>query len=82
MTATTSFHKSNLGTFGANLPADLAGYVHLTAEGWMTAPLDGMAWQGYDDDAKQERCEEMATEAREAVEAAEKELAAWQKNNA
>lgn len=74
---TTSFHKSNLGAFGENLPCDLNGYVHTTTEGWMCAPLDGMAWQDYDEDAKEERCEEMAAEAREAVALAEKALAEW-----
>lgn len=79
--ATTTFHKSDLGRFGENLPCDLDGYVHLTAEGWMSANLDGMAWHGYDDDAKEERCWEMAEEAREAVAVAEKALAEWQQQN-
>lgn len=79
---TTTFHKSNFGRFGDNLPCDLDGYAHTTAEGWMNAPLDGMAWQGYDDEAKEDRCEEMAAEAREAVAAAKKALGEWQQEKA
>lgn len=78
----TSFHKSNLGSFGENLPCDLDGYVHTTAEGWMNSRMDAYAWQNYDDEAKEERCEEMAAEARCAVEESEKALGEWQKKNA
>lgn len=78
---TTSFHKSNFGRFGENLPSDLDGYVHITITGWMSAPLDGLAWSGYTAAQKREQCKEMAAEAREAVKAASEGLANWRKAN-
>lgn len=75
---TTSFHKTNFGNFGENLPCDLNGFVHTTAKGWMSAHMDGMAWSGYTRAQKQERCKEMADEARKAVAASEMALGKWQ----
>lgn len=49
-------------------------------KGWMSAPLDGMAWSGYTRAQKQARCKEMAAESREAVFAAEKALGEWRKS--
>ena len=78
---TTSFHKTNLGAFGKNLPCDLDGYVHTTIKGWMAAHLDALAWDGYTYKQKRDCCREMARGAREAVRAAEKELANWRRTN-
>ncbi len=77
----TLFHKSNLGSFGENLPCDLDGYVHTTAQGWMHARMDAMAWRGYTRADQYERCKELAAEAREAVKASEAALADWRKTN-
>lgn len=75
--STKSFHKTNLGSFGANLPCDLSGYVHLTQKAWMAAPMD---WAGDDDRGyRLQRCKEMAAEAREAVASSEKALGEWRK---
>ncbi len=78
---TSSFHKSNLGDFGKNLPCDISGYVHTTIKGWMGANLDALFWDGYTYEQKRDCCREMARGAREAVRAAEKELANWRRNN-
>ena len=75
---TTSFHKSNLGTFGENLPCDIDGYVHLTAEGWINSRMD---WGDYTEEEIEDRSEELAENARKATEEAEKALAEWQAKN-
>jgi len=72
-----SYHKSNLGAFGDNLPTDQDGYVHLTAEGWANAPMDWGSDEISDSDSDDERdrklkyqreeCERMAAEARAAT---------------
>ena len=67
----SSFHVSNFGSFGGNLPCDLDGYCHLTAEAWLAAPMDAMS------PIDEEQAEELAEEARVAVEAAEAGLAEW-----
>ena len=69
---TTSFHVTNYGSFSGNLPRDLDGYCHLTAEGWLSAPMDGMT------EMTAELAEELAAQAREAVEDADAGLAEWQ----
>ena len=79
MNATASYHISNLGAAGKGITTDQDGYVHLTAQGWYDAPMDwGSDWDGDDDDdAKMERCEEMAQEAIEATAAAEGAIDDW-----
>lgn len=73
---TISFHKTKFGRFGHNLPCDIDGYVHLTTEAWLSAPVD---WgQDHDEESKAERAEEMAQEAIEATERAEAALIEWQ----
>lgn len=72
---TKSYHVSNLGTAGRRITTDLDGYVHLTAAGWMAAPMDwGPDW---DDESRLEQCEEMAAEARNATAAAEAAIEEW-----
>lgn len=66
---TTSFHVSNFGAFGGALPRDMDGYCHLTAAGWLAAPMDG--------EIDAEQAEEMAQAARDAVAAAEAGLDEW-----
>ncbi len=78
---TSSFHKSNLGDFGASLPCDIDGYVHTTIKGWMGANLDALTWRGYTYRQKRAACREMARDARVAVRAALKELGEWRRNN-
>jgi hypothetical protein len=61
----TTFHASNFGSFGGNLPTDTEGYVHLTIKGWIAA--------GYSRD----EARELAARAKEAVADAEKALENW-----
>lgn len=74
----TSFHKSNLGSFGDHLPCDIDGYVHTTQKGWMSSNMDAMAWRGYSLAEKRDRCKEMAEDAREAVAQAEADVRKFQ----
>jgi hypothetical protein len=76
-----SFHKSNLGSFGESLPCDMDGYVHLTAEAWMAAPVDISAADRADDEYMQEWAEEKAEATRLAVAESEASLAEWQAAN-
>ena len=77
-TMTTSFHKSNLGSFGDDLPCDLNGYVHTTAEAWLAAPMDISESDRADDDYMASWAAERAEETRSAVAESEKALADWQ----
>lgn len=79
-----SFHKTNFGRFGESLPCDQEGYVHLTAEAWLKAPMDWGHIEGTEEEIaeyKEERCEEMAQEAIAATNEAEKALIDWQEAN-
>lgn len=76
-----SFHKSNLGSFGESLPCDMNGYVHLTAEAWLAAPVDMSSEDLADEDYMNEWAEEQADATREAVAAAEAELDQWREHN-
>lgn len=78
---TTSFHKTNLGGYGESLPCDLDGYVHTSIAGWMSANMDGMAWDGYSYAQKRESCREMAAAARAAVKEAAAALDGWRRRN-
>ena len=77
----TSFHKTNFGSFGRYLPCDLDGYVHLTAEGWMTAPVA----YGTDGPLTGENlicwAANMAEQAQIATQEAEAQLTEWQESN-
>ena len=76
-----SYHISKLGAFSRGIRTDLDGYVHLTAEDWLAAPMDwGTEWDGADEDDQLERCEELAAEARAATVAAEKGIDEWRAN--
>jgi hypothetical protein len=77
----TSFHKSNLGSFGESLPCDMDGYVHLTAEAWLAAPVDMSAADRADEDYMQEWAEERAEATRLAVAESEAAVAEWQDGN-
>ena len=72
----SSFHKSNLGSFGENLTADMDGFVHTTISGWMSANVD---FAGERMTSKQLRdwARSQATESREQVANANKGLAEW-----
>ncbi len=75
-----SFHKSNLGTFGTSLPCDMDGYVHRTAEAWKNARVD-FAGEKMTDDQLDEWAQQMAAEAIEATEKAERALTEWRRQN-
>ena len=78
---TTSFHKSNLGSFGTDLPCDLNGYVHTTAAAWLDAPMDISDSDRADADYMAEWAAEMAAQTIAAVAESEKALADWQEKN-
>ena len=80
-TTTTSYHISNLGKYGADVPRDQQGYVHLTAEAWLSAPMDISAEDRADDQYMQQWAEEQATAAREATDAATAAIEQWQQAN-
>jgi len=75
-----SFHKSNLGVFGNSLPCDIHGYVHLTAEAWLAAPVIMSDEDRADDDYMQEWAAERAEATRLAVAASEAALEEWHGN--
>ena len=77
MSKYNSFHKSNFGAFGGNLPTDLDGYVHRTQAAWLAAPMDEIAGKMTRAEASQK-----ASDARHAVKEAEAGLAEWNANNA
>lgn len=68
MKATKTFHASNYGRFGAMLPTDTHGYVHLTIAGWVRA--------GYSRD----EARELARNAKAAVREADEALVQWRAN--
>jgi len=78
MTTTTSYHISNLGKYSTNVPRDLNGYVHLTADAWLSAPLDISAEDRADAEYMQQWAEEQACAAREATDAATAAIVRWQ----
>jgi len=57
------------------------GYVHLTAEAWLAAPVDMSSEDLADEDYMNEWAEEQADATREAVAAAEAELDQWREHN-
>ena len=77
----SSFHKNNLGSYGANLTADMDGYVHTTIGEWMAANVDfgnaKMTREQLRDWAR-----EQAAESRKQVADAERGLAEWRRENA
>jgi len=70
------YHYSVYGDHGRDLPRDLDGYVHLTAAGWLAAPMDTAGQPMTDDQA-----EELAEQARAATREAEAELADWRRQS-
>ncbi len=63
--AKNTFHISNFGSFGGNLPQDSEGYCHLTISGWVKAGKT------------REEARELAKAAKEAVADAERGLNEW-----
>ena len=78
---TASFHKSNLGRFGDSLPCDLDGYIHLTAQAWMTAPMDWGTDGKPEGDELVEWANKMAFTAMSETNQAENQLEDWQSDN-
>jgi predicted DNA-binding protein (MmcQ/YjbR family) len=68
-----SYHISNLGMFGKNIPTDINGYIHLTKEDWMNAPMDGKV--------NEDMAEQLAEQSRNATQQSEKEISNWQHKN-
>ena len=68
------YHINNLGRFGRDVPRDLAGFVYLTAEGWLNeADMDG--------EVTPEIAEELAARALEQTAAAEMEISEWRNDD-
>lgn len=67
----SSYHYTVYGSAGVSLPRDLDGYVHLTAAGWLAAPMDAAG-----DPMTAEQAEELAQKARAATREAEAAVAA------
>jgi len=68
------YHYSAYGDYGRDLPRDLDGYVHLTAAGWLAAPMDTAG-----EPMTEEQAAELAEQAAAATREAEAGIAAWRK---
>ena len=84
-----AFHKSNLGSFGTDLPADSNGYVPTADCGPWELQYDHGSESTHDDDGEltpygewweDDRWPEIVAEAVEATEAAEAGLTEWQQS--
>lgn len=71
------YHISSLGVFGRGIPTDMDGYAHLTAAGWLAAPMD----TGTEGPMTEEQAEELAKAARAGTAAANNEAAEWHADN-
>ena len=73
-----SYHVSNFGSFGGNIPADEDGFTHTSVQGWLHAPVDwgypdpGYAW-------KKEWAREAAAKARDEIASAERAIEQWRR---
>ena len=72
-----SYHHSVYGDYGSRLPRDLDGYVHLTAAGWLAAPVDTAG-----EPMTAEQAEGLAEQARAATREAEAGVAEWRRQGA
>jgi hypothetical protein len=66
------YHYTLYGQFGGSLPRDLDGYVHLTAAGWLAAPMDTGG-----EPMTAEQAAELAEQAQAATREAEAAVAEW-----
>lgn len=67
------YHISGYGSYGIQIPRDLDGFTHITAEGWMGARMD---W-GTDGEPDLAWARDMAQTARAETARAEAALAEW-----
>ena len=72
----SSFHKSNLGSFGLNLTTDMDGFAHTTISGWMAANVD-FAGEKMTREQMRDWAREQAAESRRQLAMAEEGLAEW-----
>jgi hypothetical protein len=70
------YHYSAYGDYGRDLPRDLDGYVHLTAAGWLAAPMDTAG-----EPMTEEQAAELAEQAAAATREAEAGIAAWRRQS-
>ena len=75
-----SFHITNYGSFGSNIPCDIDGFAHTTQAGWMGANIDEGGVRGSRKD-RLGRCRALAARTKEAVKTADRGLAAWRSRN-
>ena len=66
------YHYTVYGDCGRDLPRDLDGYVHLTAAGWLAAPMDTAG-----EPMTEEQAAGLAAQAIAATREAEAGIAAW-----
>jgi hypothetical protein len=78
------FHKSQLGSFGENIPSDLNGMVPERGDDWRDFNWDSSVKEdlAVGDDYSEELWEEMVAEAEAATEEASKGLDEWRSNSA
>jgi len=67
------YHKSNFGSFSGGLQADIDGYVYTTI-----AELLSGNWDSAGGPMTRDMARDIARENREAVKAAERDIAEWQ----
>jgi len=67
-----SYHYTMYGSAGRGLPRDCDGYVHLTAAGWLAAPMDTAG-----EPMTEEQAETLAEQACAATREAEAAVAAF-----
>lgn len=76
----SSFHATNLGSFGDSLPTDMDGYCHTTIADWMAAPVD-FGSENLTRSELRDWARDTAAEARAALKKSEAGLAEWQAGN-
>jgi len=72
----SSFHRTNLGSFGHNLVTDVDGFAHTTIAGWMAANV-AFAGQRMTREQMRDWARHQAAESRRRLALAEEGLAEW-----
>ena len=73
----SSFHRTNLGSFGENLTTDMDGYVHTTIAEWMAANVD-FGSETMTRTQLRDWAREQAAESRKQLAFAQRGVAEWQ----
>jgi len=78
---TRSYHHTTFGIFGAALPTDLDGYVHLTADDWLAAPMAISADDRADTQYRAAWAAGMAAKANLELSVAQRHINAWRNDS-